>query len=150
MSRNVEELLEVVIKVQQETLERITILEAKTDQIVTEIGRINTAQPVVRAGSREHASYENTTEDQYLAFVNKTNAMTRYSKIFKSMPDLSSSDEHRQDKQSSLPRYKKTADGRRPLEHRTSSIKKKVAVQKSYSKPGLGKSYIGWGGGGCG
>ena len=161
MSRSFEDVLRTIIreetevicrKAQEETMkileankETIKILEAKTDQIVREIGRIHNRDPAGSTDSLEHASYKTTTEGHKPAIMNKTSAMANYSKVFKSMPDLSSSDEHGQGRSSSLPRYKKTVDGvcRVSSIDRQTSIKKKIAVQKSYSKPCLGKNYIG-------
>ena len=162
MSRSFEDILRTIIreetevicrKAQEETIKileaktekTIKILEANTEKIVREIDRLHNGKPAVSTDSIEHGSDKTATatEGHYPTLTNNASSMANYSKVFKSMPDLSSSDEHGQGRQSSLPRYKKTADGIRAtsIDHQT-SIKKKIAVQKSYSKPCLGKNYI--------
>lgn len=135
-------------KAQEETIKlleaksekTIKILEAKTEQIVGEIGRLfNGKQAGSSTDSVDHGHFKTTTECHKPSLTNKASAMANSSKVFKSMPDLSSSDEHGQGRPSSLPRYKKTVDGvcRVTSIDRQTSIKKKIAVQKSYSKPCL-------------
>ena len=149
MSSSFEDFLRTIIREETEVIcqktqaETIKILEAKTDQIVREIGRLYNETSVISSEPKEQYKYKSTTDSNNSTIMHNANAMAKYSNFFKSMPDLSSSDEYGQGRPYTAPRYKKTADGiRAPPIDRQTSIKKKIAVQKSYSKPCLGKNDV--------